>query len=344
MYLENVTSLLIVLSQYLFKLLIISIVCSTFLRELEKYESMPEDIGHCFVTWASSFDIYVEYCKNKPESNTILVQYSGTFFEEIQRKYCVLHPIAAYLIKPVQRITKYQLLLKDLLSCCGEGLQGEIKDGLDVMVSVPKKANDAMHLSMLEGCDISLDQLGEVILQDSFQVSDSKSLIRKGRDRRVFLFEMYLVFGKEVKDSNGRAKYIFKNKLMTSEIGVTEHIEGDEFKFAVWTGRLAQMADNKIIFKAANLDVKQAWVKRVRQLIQETFFCSALSTLNLSKISQNKLNSKLTHTHSNRSSRYVIKPCTLPCSFASFTDGTIHDNFNKTLKCLGISMNALSMM
>lgn len=24
---------------------------STFLRELEKYETIPEDVGHCFVTW-----------------------------------------------------------------------------------------------------------------------------------------------------------------------------------------------------------------------------------------------------------------------------------------------------
>jgi triple functional domain protein len=24
-----------------------------FLRELEKYETMPEDVGHCFVTWVS---------------------------------------------------------------------------------------------------------------------------------------------------------------------------------------------------------------------------------------------------------------------------------------------------
>jgi len=22
-----------------------------FLKELEKYETMPEDVGHCFVTW-----------------------------------------------------------------------------------------------------------------------------------------------------------------------------------------------------------------------------------------------------------------------------------------------------
>lgn len=44
----------------------------------------------------------------------------------MQHKHNVPHPIAAYLIKPVQRITKYQLLLKDLLSCCEED-QGEIK-------------------------------------------------------------------------------------------------------------------------------------------------------------------------------------------------------------------------
>lgn len=40
--------------------------------------------------------------------------------------------------------------LQELLACCEEG-KGEIKEGLDVMLSVPKRANDAMHVSMLEG-------------------------------------------------------------------------------------------------------------------------------------------------------------------------------------------------
>lgn len=70
-------------------------------------------------------------------------------------RYAIAHPLQAYLIKPVQRITKYQLLLKDLLSCCEGHEQGEIKDGLEVMLGVPKKANDVMHLSLLEGCDVS---------------------------------------------------------------------------------------------------------------------------------------------------------------------------------------------
>ncbi|KAK6627027.1 hypothetical protein RUM44_009504 [Polyplax serrata] len=245
-----------------------------FLKELEKYETMPEDVGHCFVTWAQKFDMYVKYCKNKPDSNSILVNHAGTFFEDLQKKHRVEHPIAAYLIKPVQRITKYQLLLKDLQSCCQEG-QGEIKDGLEVMLNVPKKANDAMHLSHLENCDISLDKLGEVILQDTFQVWDPKQIIRKGRERHIFLFELYLLFSKEVKDSSGKAKYIYKNKLMTSELGVTEHIEGDECKFAVWTGR-APISDYRIVLKASCLDVKQTWVKKLREVIQETYFSTAL--------------------------------------------------------------------
>ena len=27
---------------------------SVFLKELEKYETLPEDVGHCFVTWVSA--------------------------------------------------------------------------------------------------------------------------------------------------------------------------------------------------------------------------------------------------------------------------------------------------
>ena len=53
----------------------------------------------------------------------------------------------------------------------------------------------------------------------------------------MFLFELYLVFSKEVKDSNGKAKYQYKMKMMTTDMSITEHVEGDECKFAVWAGR-----------------------------------------------------------------------------------------------------------
>lgn len=66
------------------------------------------------------------------------------------------------------------------------------------------------------GFDENIESQGELILQDSFQVWDPKTLIRKGRERHLFLFEMSLVFSKEVKDSNGRSKYIYKSKLFVS--------------------------------------------------------------------------------------------------------------------------------
>uniref|UniRef100_A0AAR2LL39 non-specific serine/threonine protein kinase n=1 Tax=Pygocentrus nattereri TaxID=42514 RepID=A0AAR2LL39_PYGNA len=238
-----------------------------FLKELEKYEQLPEDVGHCFVTWADKFQMYVNYCKNKPDSTQLILDHAGPYFDEIQQRHRLANSISSYLIKPVQRITKYQLLLKELLTCCEEG-KGEIKDGLEVMLSVPKKANDAMHLSMLEGFDENIESQGELILQESFQVWDPKTLIRKGRDRHLFLFEMSLIFSKDVKDSNGRSKYLYKSKLMTSELGVTEHVEGDPCKFALWVGR-TPTSDNKIVLKASSLENKQEWIKNVREVIQE---------------------------------------------------------------------------
>lgn len=58
---------------------------------------------------------------------------------------------------------------------------------------------------------------------------------------------------------------------MTSELGVTEHIEGDECKFAVWTGR-APTSDTRVVLRANSMDAKQLWVKRLREVIQETYF------------------------------------------------------------------------
>ncbi|XP_064420011.1 kalirin RhoGEF kinase b [Latimeria chalumnae] len=238
-----------------------------FLRELEKYEQLPEDVGHCFVTWADKFQMYVAYCKNKPDSNQLILEHAGSFFDDIQQRHDLANSISSYLIKPVQRITKYQLLLKELLTCCEEG-KGEIKDGLEVMLSVPKRANDAMHVSMLEGFDENLDVQGELILQDSFQVWDPKSLIRKGRERHLFLFEISLVFSKEIKDSSGHTKYVYKNKLLTSELGLTEHVEGDPCKFALWAGRTPS-SDNKTVLKASSVEAKQEWIKNIREVIQE---------------------------------------------------------------------------
>ncbi|KPM11748.1 Divergent CRAL/TRIO, RhoGEF and Spectrin repeat containing protein [Sarcoptes scabiei] len=207
-----------------------------FLKELEKYEQIPEDVGHCFVTWSCSFDIYVEYCKNKPDSNLLLVQYQGTFFDEIKQKYSILHPIDAYLIKPL------------------------------------------------------------------------------------------LIFSKEIRDSSGKSKYVYKNKLMVNDININESIDSnDELKFSIWTGKLSQLSDFKITLKTANLEMKSKWIKKLNQIKSDTFL---YSTVMKSKNQNSQQNRAISATQSsssiqsipNRSSRYVIIQSINQISITKFFD------------------------
>lgn len=80
-------------------------------------------------------------------------------------------PLAAYLLKPVQRITKYQLLLKDLLRYSNEGESYRVlQQALDCMLVVLKCLNDTMHQISISGFPADLSQQGELLLQGSFSV------------------------------------------------------------------------------------------------------------------------------------------------------------------------------
>lgn len=75
--------------------------------------------------------------------------------------------IASFLIKPVQRITKYQLLLKDLVKSSQKAGQDvpRLEEALQLMQDVPKQANDAMALSMIVGYHGNIHANGQIILQ-----------------------------------------------------------------------------------------------------------------------------------------------------------------------------------
>ncbi|XP_057304422.1 triple functional domain protein-like isoform X4 [Hydractinia symbiolongicarpus] len=242
-----------------------------FFRELSKYENAAENVGQCFTDWAEKFHMYVEFCANKPDSNTLLIEHGENFFEDLQLKKNLGLSIAAYLIKPVQRITKYQLLLKDLLSCCDDA-NNTLQAGLDVMLDVPRRANDAMYLCLIRGFNEgSLEALGKILLQDSFTVWDTKHILKKGKERHVFLFEQAVLLCKEVKDIDGKCMFEYKYKLKTSEMGITEHIAEDKCKFAIWTGA-PPFTEEKRVIKANSEEVKQMWVREVRELTQQFQF------------------------------------------------------------------------
>ncbi|CAH8639845.1 unnamed protein product [Heterobilharzia americana] len=253
----------------------------TFEPELAKYtesgDFLPEDVGHCFVVHSDRLaELYVEYCVNNTESTRLLIEHGQSYFQSLQLYYNIIEPLQSFLIKPVQRVTKYQLLLRELRDCCDPAGIGEISEGLEAMLSVPKRANDALHLSMLQNLpeDVPLASLGDVILQDQFTTWEPKQLIKKSRERRVFLFDHCLILAKEATSQPGehKSKYIYKSRLLLADCNITEHIEGDQCKFALWTGRIPPIHEYRMVLKASTLEVKQNWVRALREVMRERVF------------------------------------------------------------------------
>jgi hypothetical protein len=63
--------------------------------------------------------MYSRYCLNKPNSDELWRDYcmNSSLFKQIQLSLGQKLPLDAYLLKPVQRISKYQLILKELYKC-----------------------------------------------------------------------------------------------------------------------------------------------------------------------------------------------------------------------------------
>ncbi|XP_066965984.1 guanine nucleotide exchange factor DBS-like isoform X2 [Macrobrachium rosenbergii] len=250
-----------------------------FLRDLENCINTPELIGLCFVQRKDSFHrLYSLYCQNKPQSEELRRQVGdhNPFFKECQRRLHHKLPLGAYLLKPVQRITKYQLLLKDLLKCV-EGSQGrrELQEAVDTMLTVLKCLNDSMHQVAITGFPGNLADLGKLLMQGPFSVwNESKKGLRELRlkpaQRHIFLYEKVLLFTKRAGKDTDRATYHFKNALKMSQVGLTESIrghKGDIRKFEVWL----QGRQEVHIILAPSVEVKEAWVKEIKRVLLDQF-------------------------------------------------------------------------
>lgn len=215
--------------------------------------------------------LYSYYCQNISKSEQLRESSNELtpFFIACQKKLGHKLPLAAYLLKPVQRITKYQLLLSHLLryseggKCCKE-----LQQALDCMLIVLKCVNDSMHQISITGFPGDLSQQGELLLQGSFSVwVENKKDLRlrlKPLRRHLFLYQKSLVFCKPVsKAERNKAMYQFKHHLQMSQIGLTETVKGDTKRFEVWL----QGRQEVHIIQAANLDQKNAWVNEIKKVL-----------------------------------------------------------------------------
>lgn len=81
-------------------------------------------------------------------------------------------PLSSYLLKPMQRLTKYQLLLKDLAEAsntlCGKA---ELEEALNELLNVVKTVNDSLHSVTIRGLPAAANPLGPLITHNVFQVN-----------------------------------------------------------------------------------------------------------------------------------------------------------------------------
>ncbi|XP_051859897.1 guanine nucleotide exchange factor DBS isoform X3 [Drosophila albomicans] len=261
-----------------------------FLKDLENCISTTELVALCFVQRRDTFyRLYSFYCQNIPRSERLRETLVDThlFLQECQKRLGHKLPLAAYLLKPVQRITKYQLLLKDLLRFSDSGsCTKELQKALDCMLIVLKCVNDSMHQVAITGFPTDLAQQGELLLQDSFQVwTESKKDIRlriKPQQRHIFLYQKSLLFCKQTsKTGHNKSTYQFKHHVKMSQIGLTESVRGDTKRFEVWL----QGRQEVHTMQAPTLDVKNKWVAEIKRVL-----LNQLEELKGEKIKQYGLN------------------------------------------------------
>ncbi|XP_069826884.1 guanine nucleotide exchange factor DBS isoform X1 [Dendropsophus ebraccatus] len=249
-----------------------------FLRELETYIDFPELVGRCFLERMEDFQIYEKYCQNKPRSESLWRQCSdAAFFQECQRKLDHKLSLDSYLLKPVQRITKYQLLLKEMLkyskNC--EGAE-DLQEALASILGILKAVNDSMHQIAITGYEGNLNDLGKLLMQGSFNVwtehkkghSKVKDLARfKPMQRHLFLHEKAVLFCKK-REENGEGyekapSYSFKHSLNMASVGITEYVKGDNRKFEIWYNAREEV----YIVQAPTSEIKATWVNEIRKVL-----------------------------------------------------------------------------
>ncbi|KAI1197126.1 Rho guanyl nucleotide exchange factor [Nemania serpens] len=193
-----------------------------FLIRIETTNSMPQSAqqwGTPFIMNESGFDIYQPFIANQRKAAKVANQ----VFDKIQ---LAEHPVACdfntldgFLLKPMQRLAKYPLLLKDLLKK-GDVLDPEARDdlmrGIEAAERVLKQADEAVNRDLLDEALEELkfrvddwkkhkvDQFGKLLLHGVYTVVTGRS--DQEKDYEIYLFESILLCCKEVQPTKSKEK------------------------------------------------------------------------------------------------------------------------------------------
>ncbi|XP_052893536.1 uncharacterized protein LOC128301212 isoform X1 [Anopheles moucheti] len=247
-----------------------------FLCELESCEHHPLKVGTAFLRHESKFYLYALYNKNKPKSDSLMSENGTQFFKAKQIELNDKMDLASYLLKPVQRMGKYALLLQQLMKACAEvqhtNSNPEILEDLEMLQKAEemvrfqlRHGNDLLAMDSLRDCDVNVKEQGRLLRQNEFLVWEGKA--GKKSLRQVFLFEELVLFSKARRfpDRKNLDIYIYKNSIKTSDIGLTAHVGDSPYRFEIWF-RKRKPGDTWTL-QTMSEDVKNAWTEEISKLL-----------------------------------------------------------------------------
>ncbi|XDA76184.1 hypothetical protein R6Z07M_006299 [Ovis aries] len=248
---------------------------SSFLQELRSCDT-DDDVAMCFIKNQAAFEKYLEFLVGRVQAESVMV---STAVQEFYKKYTeeVLSaadpsqppppPLQHFLEQPVERVQQYQALLKELIR--NKARNGQncalLEQAYAVVSALPQRAENQLHVSLMENYPGTLEALGEPIRQGHFIVWEGAPGARmpwKGHHRHVFLFRNHLVVCKPRRDSRTDTfSYVFRNMMKLSSIDLNDQVEGDDRAFEIWHER--EDSVRKYLLQARTVITKNSWVKEI---------------------------------------------------------------------------------
>ncbi|XP_032918052.1 pleckstrin homology domain-containing family G member 3 isoform X2 [Catharus ustulatus] len=247
---------------------------STLLQNLESCANDPVAVAVCFVTRSQEFAIYTQYCNNYPSSVAALTEcmrskVQARFLRECQERLRHALPLGAYLLKPVQRILKYHLLLQEIARHF-EHKAGDdyelVLEAIDTMTCVAWYINDMKrkHEHAIRQQEIQslllgwkgpdLTSYGELVLEGTFRAQ------RVRHERALFLFDKALLITKRRGDH-----YVYKSHIPCSSLMLIESTR-DSLCFSLAHYKHGKQQHS---LQAKSVEEKRVWTHHIKRLILE---------------------------------------------------------------------------
>ncbi|KAM4869513.1 LOW QUALITY PROTEIN: obscurin-like [Urocitellus parryii] len=253
---------------------------SSFLQDLQRCDT-DDDVAMCFIKNQEAFEKYLEFLVGRVQAESVVV---STPIQEFYKKCAeeilsagdpsqpALPPLQHYLEQPVERVQKYQALLKELIRNKARNRQNcaLLEQANAVVSALHQRAENKLHVSLMENYPGTLEALGEPIRQGHFIVWEGATgahMPWKGHNLHVFLFRNHLVICKPRRDSRTDTfSYVFRNMMKLSSIDLNDQVEGDDRAFEVWHER--EDSVRKYLLQARTVIIKHSWVKEISGIQQ----------------------------------------------------------------------------